>query len=116
MALAVPPVSAQTDIPPEISERLLICPGARVTKVQKSDLGGGRFLYDADLLATGIPYERVVAFYRNEARKKGWKIFRDVDRGYNYMLMCHDGYYKIDISLFSKDNGIPIRISMEKQR
>ncbi len=116
LLLALPLASAQTKIPEEISERLLVCPGSQITKIQKNDLGGGRFLYDIDLLAKDRPYDSVVDFYRNETQKRGWKIFRDVDLGQSYMLMCHDGHYKIDISLLSKEKGIPIRVSMEKQR
>ncbi|GEM_PF-4317559 len=102
-------------IPDELKNAAVVYPGAKLVNVQISDLGGGRNFYEIDLDVAGPAYKDVLSFYRREADRRGWRVFEDVDRGYSFMLMCHDGQYKIDISALAKENSVPLRLTIEKQ-
>ncbi|MCP4348923.1 MAG: hypothetical protein GY795_25870 [Desulfobacterales bacterium] len=105
------PGLAQVNLPEDLKKVVLVYPGADTVKVAKNDMGG-RHVYDIDLQIQGAEYKKVVSFYRNETKKRKWKIFSDVDRGYGYILMCHDGRYKIDITVTPKENKILVRLSI----
>ncbi len=105
------PSLAQVNLPEDLKKVVLVYPGADTVKVAKNDMGG-RHVYDIDLQIQGAGYKKVVSFYRDETKKRGWKIFSDVDRGYGYILMCHDGKYKIDISVTPKEDKILVRLSI----
>jgi hypothetical protein len=99
-------------IPADVHERILKYPGANLVGYEQATLGDGRQVYEVDLDAGGAKYEDVVAFYQQETRKRGWKIFDDVNRGYSFILLCHDGRYKIDITVMSRDNRILIHLTI----
>ncbi len=105
-------LALSADIPGEVKERILIYPGAEVVKLENPALGDGRQSYDADIQITGAKYSEVVSFYRGEAKKRKWRIFDDVDRGYSYILQCHDGRYNIDITVTTKEDRILVRLSI----
>ncbi|QTA90959.1 hypothetical protein [Desulfonema magnum] len=100
------------DIPGEVKDRILICPGGKVVGVESATLGDGRQSYDVDIQAEGANYSNIVSFYRQEAGKRKWRIFNDVDRGYSYILQCHDGRYNIDITVTTKENSVLVRLSI----
>lgn len=102
-------------IPDELKNVAIVYPGARLVSIETADLGGGRNFYEIDLDVQGSSYQNVLSFYRQEAQKRRWRIFEDVDRGYSFMLMCHDGQYKIDISALAKENTVPLHLTIEKQ-
>lgn len=102
--------SAQTSIPEKL--HALIYPDAKVTNVEKSARGGS-YSYDVDIVAEGADYKAVVSFYREKTGK--WKMLRDVNRGTSFIMMCHDGTHRFDISGMSRENKIMIRVSMIKK-
>jgi len=102
-------------IPEELKNAAVVYPGAKLVNIETADLGGGRNFYEIDLDIQGVSYQNVLSFYRQEAGRRGWRVFEDVDRGYSFMLMCHDGQYKIDISGLAKENAVPVRLTIEKQ-
>ncbi|MDM8526498.1 hypothetical protein QUF80_24235 [Desulfococcaceae bacterium HSG8] len=108
-------VSAKS-IPPEVGKRLFNYQGTKVTGINKTELGGNAHVYEVSLEIEGAQYNDVIKFYRQEAKKRGWRIFNDVARDYGYMLLCHDGHYKIDISVTPKGNKMMVRVSLEKRR
>ena len=99
-------------IPADVHERILKYPGAKLVGFEQATLGDGRGVYEVDLDAGGAKYEDVVSFYQQETRKRGWKIFNDVNRGYSFILLCHDGRYKIDITVTSRENRILIHMTI----
>ena len=108
------PVSAKGQIPSEVKHIAVVHPGAVISQVRVEQLGGGRNLYNIDL-EINKPYKDVISFYRQVAETKKWKVFREVNRDYGYMLMCHDGHYKIDITANSSGNKVMVRLTLEKQ-
>ena len=99
-------------LPQEVKQRLIVYPGAKLTNLENNALGDGRQIYDIDLQAERAAYKDVVSFYRQEAKKRKWKILNDTDRGYSCILICHDGRYKIDITIMTRENKVFIRLTI----
>ncbi len=112
---AAPAVSGSADgpLPREVTRTVSVHPDATVVDWARNDMGGGRRQYEVNLKSTA-PYPEIVAYYRKEAARRGWRVFDDSNREYGYFMVAHDGTYKIDVMVSPEGGANTITFNLLK--